>query len=233
MQCRYIRDGLIVGISIARGDDRLADRIARPKMLALAGVVAPIVFWLIFITAGLIRPGYDPVRQYGSELGIGPHAWLQNTNFILFGVLEMAFAYGLHRGINHGRGSKIGPALIAVGGLAFILVGCFTSTSTHHTLPGTIHARAAQIIYYSFPLAFFILIPRLKEDRYWRGLARYSLLAAILGLILAVAFTWSAQWSLLSAHIGLVQRILLAVSSVWLGVLALRLLAISSRSPHG
>lgn len=42
-----------------------------------------------------LRPGYSVVRQAVSDLGLGPNAWLQTTNFLVFGLLIIVFAIGL------------------------------------------------------------------------------------------------------------------------------------------
>lgn len=219
----------MIGVNIPRSTNGLIQSIVTQRMLAIAGIIAPVMFWVLSITAGLIRPGYDPIRQFGSELGIGPHAWLQNVNFILFGLLEIAFAYGLHRGINHGQGSRIGPALLTIGGMAMVLVGIFPMSIGPHTLHGSIHARAAQVLYYALPLAFFVIAPRLNEDRHWRGYSWYSALLGAIAFILATLLVWGLGPTWLATRMGLVQRLLFAVAFGWLEILALRLLALSSR----
>lgn len=40
--------------------------------LALAGVVGPPLFILVFTLAGWLRPGYSALRQEVSALGVGP-----------------------------------------------------------------------------------------------------------------------------------------------------------------
>jgi len=39
------------------------------KLLALAGIIGPILFVVGIWIFGLMRPGYDPIRQHISELG--------------------------------------------------------------------------------------------------------------------------------------------------------------------
>lgn len=61
--------------------------------------MGPILFVVVFTLAGFLRPGYSPVRQAVSDLGIGRDAWLQNTNSIVFGALLLAFAIGFFLGM--------------------------------------------------------------------------------------------------------------------------------------
>lgn len=98
------------------------------KLLAACGVIAPVLLTALWIVAGLIRPGYNHLTQYGSELGVGSNSILMNANFVLFGLLITPLALGLHKGINQGRGSRIGPALIVVVGATFIGSGVFPAS---------------------------------------------------------------------------------------------------------
>jgi hypothetical membrane protein len=71
------------------------------KFLAEAGMVGPIIFTIVIITAGALRQGYSQGGGVGiSELGVGPNAILWNAGAILFGLLITAYAFGLHRGFN-------------------------------------------------------------------------------------------------------------------------------------
>src|SRR3990170_1860649 len=86
------------------------------RLLAICGIIGPIFFTTVVVTLALLRPGYSHLAQAISELGeVGaPNAIVQDINFIMLGLLTLAFAFGLHRGIGARRGSKIGPALLAV-----------------------------------------------------------------------------------------------------------------------
>ncbi len=65
-------------------------RVAR--WCALAGVVGPIFFLAVFTLAGFLRPGYSPVRQPVSDLGVGPSGWIVDGPAVLTGLLLLAFA---------------------------------------------------------------------------------------------------------------------------------------------
>jgi hypothetical membrane protein len=55
---------------------------------------------VVILVFGLLRPGYDPIRQYMSELGeVGaPNAIAFIMPEFLLGLMMIAFAFGLHRG---------------------------------------------------------------------------------------------------------------------------------------
>jgi len=84
------------------------------KILAICGIIAPIIFAIIVIISGLLRPDYNQLVNFVSELGAvgAPNAIIQRINFMLLGILIVAFTFGLHRGIGNGKGSIIGPLLI-------------------------------------------------------------------------------------------------------------------------
>jgi len=42
----------------------------RDSVLARAGILTPVVFWVTLVAADLLRRGYNPIRQYRGELGV-------------------------------------------------------------------------------------------------------------------------------------------------------------------
>jgi hypothetical membrane protein len=85
-------------------------RQATRHLLACGAVGAP-VFLVVILIQGAIRPGYDPMRDFGSALALGPYGWIQDTNFVATGLLMLAFAMGLRRALHPGRGSTSAPLL--------------------------------------------------------------------------------------------------------------------------
>ena len=97
------------------------------KFLALCGVAAPIVFGILATVAGFTYQGYSHGTQAVSELGgvEAQYPLLQNANFFVIGVLFIAFAFGLHRGLGGGRGSTLGPVLVGIFGVSAGLGNAF------------------------------------------------------------------------------------------------------------
>ena len=56
--------------------------------------------------AAQLRPGYNPVTQFGSELGIGsdPATTVTRTGFVVYGLLTVLFAVGLWFGLGQRLG---------------------------------------------------------------------------------------------------------------------------------
>ena len=57
------------------------------RLLALGGVLGPLIFVVAFSVAGSLRPGYSAIHQAVSDLGVGPRAWLLNISLVVMGVL--------------------------------------------------------------------------------------------------------------------------------------------------
>jgi len=62
---------------------------------ALTGVVGPVLFMIVVTIASLVRADYSQIRDPISDLGNGPHAWLQNTNFAVFGCDDARLRRGV------------------------------------------------------------------------------------------------------------------------------------------
>jgi len=61
------------------------------RLAAWAGILGPVLFVAIFTIEGWLRPDYQPLSTYVSALSLGPRGWIQMTNFVVFGILLLAF----------------------------------------------------------------------------------------------------------------------------------------------
>ncbi len=206
----------------------MSDRYQR--FLAICGIIAPIIFIIIVMIASLLRPDYSHLINFVSELGAvgAPYAIIQRINFVLTGILIVAFTFGLHRGIGDGKGSIIGPLLVAIFGLSAVMSGIF---STDIIQPGSfsdiMHSMSSAIGSVAAIIAFFIISERLEKDILWRPYRTFSIVIAIVAIIVSVAGV-----GILGAvgTPGLGQRFFLAVLFLWIEVMAIRLFQISSLS---
>ena len=65
------------------------------KIGSWAGMLGTALFTLSFMINGFLRPGYNPVQRYVSELSIGPQGWIQIVSFLFLGICIVFFALGL------------------------------------------------------------------------------------------------------------------------------------------
>lgn len=59
-----------------------------------AGMLGTALFTLSFTINGFLRPDYNPVQRYVSELSIGPQGWIQMVSFMFLGVTILFSAFG-------------------------------------------------------------------------------------------------------------------------------------------
>ncbi len=211
----------------------MSDSSARPgvtqKLLAICGISGPILYTIVVITLGALEPGYSHVTQTMSQLGAAgaANAIVMNTvGFAVLGILMIAFAFGLHRGIsNSGRASKIGPALIAVSGAALIMTGVFRCDPgcADISAVGITHSVFAIIAAFGMIFAPLAISQRLYRDSRWQSYVTYSMatVAVALAISAVYSFNFFDQWD------GALQRISMGIPLIWIEVMAIRLLRLS------
>jgi hypothetical membrane protein len=191
------------------------DRIAR--WLALGGVVGPIVHVVAFTIAGALRPGYSPIHQAISDLGVGSNGgWLDLVSAINGALLigfSIGFALSMRSVLSWGwRWSS--TALLALRGLASVTTATFTEA------PATlrVHSLGSEVALVSSILAFFVVGLALLHKARWRGWGIYSLTASLVTLALAafLFLAFSPASPLASAHLGgLMERLVVIESYAW------------------
>jgi hypothetical membrane protein len=207
------------------------ERRAVVAALAAAGIVGPILFTVVVVIQGLLRPGYSPVADPISALATGQNGWVQNLNFIVLGLLMLAYAVGLHLGMRPARAGMVGPALLALAGAGAVLSGVvpLRAVAGGGTYEPAGHTVAVFVAFLGAGIGLIALSRRMTSDPRWRSLATYTLASgiAIVGLFLAIGGLASTPNAPLYRWFGVTQRVLLAVWYPCLIVLALRLLRIT------
>lgn len=209
------------------------------RLLIACGAIGPLLFILVFLVAGAIRPGYSAWHNFVSDLGESNQGWEQIANFLVCGLCVLGFAFGLRQVFRSGKGALWGPLLLGIFGLSLLIAGLFvtdpslgyyppgTSSSTQ-TLHGTIHGANAPLAFGSLAIAIFVLARRFASDPAWRGWALYSLLTGmtIVGFFIAclVVAVLDEKGMLPNSPTGLLERIAIIIGWVWVALLALRLL---------
>ena len=193
------------------------------QLLALAGIVGPILFVLVFTIDGWWSPGYSPLSQSVSSLGTtGTYAWIQNTNFVVFGLLLMAFAVGfsqLLREVLGKEGVWVSTLLLLLTGVGLVNDGFFTQDSVT-TFHGLLHALGFLVIFASLIIALLLIGRQLSSIATWRGYGWYS---TITGLVTLGVLVLSAVLADPLQMAGLFQRILVVVAFGWYVVMGCRL----------
>jgi Protein of unknown function (DUF998) len=214
-----------------------ARRAVNTKTLLVCGAIAGPLFTLAWAAEGATRANYRPLRHPVSSLELGDLGWTQRANFIVTGLLTLAFASGLRRALRPLGGSTWGPPLIAAFAIGLLGSGIFVTDPVSGYPPGTpdklAHYSSAQAalhdlfgvsVFMGLPVACFVFAWRFVG---WgkRGWAIYSAatgLALVAGFVLAsMAFSQVEQ---LVALGGLLQRVTITFGWTWLTLLAVHLL---------
>jgi hypothetical membrane protein len=206
----------------------------RPNRLLYAGLVAGPLFVLVFLVAGALRPGYDPVRHPVSSLALGPGGWVQVVNFLLAGVLTLVFAIGLRRSLRPGPGGLTGPILVGVWGIALLGAGVFVTDPVSGYPPGTpalpaepsrpglLHDLFSLPGFLGLALAMLVFAYAFGRRRAWI----WSVYSGLSGLGFAALFVMASagfsQQSGLVGTAGLWQRLAVGLGWLWLALLAAR-----------
>jgi len=197
-------------------------------ILALAGMVGPLVLVALDIAAAVSEPKYSLIRDSISALGLTSLGWIQTIGFVVFGLLVEIFTAGLFLNIRRRHLFDLGIGLLTFFGFGLALIGLFR-TDPIGTLPtwsGRIHVWAAYSVLGLFPVALALLLSSIRNDPNWRGLFHYTIVTGILAFALAVGRLFLPQnisW------FGLYERILVANVLIWLEIIGIRLLLLSIR----
>lgn len=222
-------------------------RSALVRRLALASIAGQLAWVAIVVVAGLIEPGYSSVRDAVSELGAGTAArpWLFNVGVTIWGLSLIAAAVALVLDGPRGWRGRLGPALIALTGLAQILDGFPFPADCRTTIDAGCYAReqagnvswqhAAHGWTYFFgaialQLSVFAMAWRFRGDRRWGRADLLAFAGGLLGLaIFGGLFFISGPATGLEGHHGLDQRLALAAGGFWVAALTIGLLAVHGR----
>lgn len=201
-------------------------------VLAAAGIVGPVLFTVAFLVQGLFRlDEYSPVAEVVSALEAGPWGWVQQVNFVVFGLLTVAFAVGLHLELRPTRWGVIGPSLLVLSGTALVWAAVFPlrEDAAGITYDPGLHIVGGVTYFLSSSFGLIVVSRRLAADPRWRHLAGYALATGITGVALFVAMGVFVipEDAPLHAWAGLAQRIVLLVLFPCTVVLSLRLLRVA------
>jgi len=159
------------------------------QILAICGMLSPIVYTVMWILGGILQPDYSHIRDDVSSLiAVGaPRKRLFDSFIITSSVLLFVFYLGLHWGINNGQGSLIGPILFIVSGFLGVLVPLFFPLDAGGeiiTLRGKMHLTLVATSGLLTIGGMVALWFRLISVETWSAFANYSLISAIISLVL-------------------------------------------------
>ncbi|GAB3937344.1 DUF998 domain-containing protein [Micromonospora vulcania] len=93
------------------------------KSLLAYGVIAGPLYVTVSLVEVFTRSGFDPTRHAWSMLSNGDRGWIHITNFLLSGLMTIAFAVGMRRALGTGVGSRWAPRLLGAYGVSLVAAG--------------------------------------------------------------------------------------------------------------
>jgi uncharacterized membrane protein len=202
----------------------------RTRVLVACSLVGPLLWTATYLIEGVTRPGYDAWQQPISALSLGPGGWVQQVNFVVFGVLTVLSAFGWYRILGSCRAAIGFPLFQSIAGLSLIGTGVFSldpnpgyppgAVLTASTVHETLHVVFAYVVIFARAFGCFVLTPRLAREPGWRWWAVYS---AITGVLIVFFFLRFIEYNT-GPLAGLAERISAGSHSLWSVLLTATLL---------
>lgn len=198
--------------------------IPRPLLIWLScGTLGSLLFTTTYLIEGVTRPGYSAWQQSISALSLGPGGWLQQVNFVVFGVIIVSTAFAWRRFLKGGVSATWYPIFRTLEGLGLIMDGFFSTDPgpgyppgtvlAASTLSGEIHNIFAYVAIGSIALGFFVLARRFVGVPHWRGWVAYSVLTGLLTIVFIATF--GAASGQHSAIAGIFERLATSFGTLW------------------
>jgi hypothetical protein len=198
------------------------------KSLLGYGVIAGPVYVVVSLAQALTRDGFDLTRHAWSLLANGDLGWIQITNFTLTGAMLVAFAVGLHRALDGGRGGRWAPRLLGTFGVGMALSALVFRAGPAQGFPpgapqqpqlswhGALHYPVAGVAFVSLVVACFVIASRFAAE----GRRGWAVFSRVAGTVFLVGFAGlsasaGASWSVVGFILALV------VVFAWISALAM------------
>jgi Protein of unknown function (DUF998) len=194
-----------------------------PATLALiaCGTLGGVLFAVVYLIEGATRPGYIAWQQAISALSLGPGGWVQQVNFVIFGVLTLCSAVGWRQALATGAASTWYPTLKGISGLGLIVDGFFSQDPAPgypvgavvgaHSLHGEIHVVVAFVIITAIIVEEFVLAWRFAREPRWRVWAPLAVVTGLLTIVFIALFGASGSHGGIA---GLYERLSTGVNSM-------------------
>lgn len=197
------------------------------------GIVSPLLWLSLIGIAGAMRPEFNPVTHYISELGERGSSTEYLTRIAAFGftgLLYVCFAAALPPTFGGGWRSWLAAGLIGLDGLGRMGAGVFACDPGCNGLSMNqeIHRLFATLGFVSGILAAIAWGIIVRRHAWLPGLGGYSVGSGVLALIFLLLMAWAGNP--VNAP-GLFEHLASAVLSLWILVFAVCLMRLPARSP--
>jgi hypothetical membrane protein len=195
------------------------------RISGICGIIAPILFLILVIVGSLLRPDYSQFQNFVSDLGVGSNSYIQNINFIIFGLLTICMGMGLRISITDPKSNifKAGVWMVILFGLGIIFAGIFPENYGS----GDLHNITSALAFIFIISAQLLIWRGLKnnDSTVWGNYRTYCLISGILSIIFVIILKIVMVDYIM--YQGLAQRAFLAVAWIWVGVTGYKLYLLS------
>lgn len=199
---------------------------------ALAGILGPSLFVIVFTIEGRLQPGYNALSTYVSALSLGPRGWVQIINFVISGTLMLVFARGAAIEFKKEKTSQAGPLQLAIIATGILLSGPFVmdpmgTPPAHASVHGLVHGILGGIVFLLMPISCIVFYRRLRIEPNWQTFSKWTLIMGIILITTLTIFTFATKISALQIvfndWFGLLQRLVLIPFMFWVLTLGVAL----------
>jgi len=184
------------------------------RLSAMCGIAAPICYVAASIIGGILKPGYSPLAEYVSAIGVGGDvaSYVMNFGgFFLCGLFLLFFAPGLWKRIGFDETTKmIVPVIIGISGSGFLIMSFFPWDNSMHG-PTTFFASFVGIAPFFSTFIF-------RKDERWKSYWLFSLILVVSTILIAILLKFA-----IPTLPGLYQRMTFTPAFLWVEVIAFRL----------
>lgn len=201
-----------------------------------AGVIAPLLFVIIFMLEPFLHPGYNSLSMFVSELSLGSYGWIQILNFIIFGILLIIFSREVASIFSARNLPRTGPVLLVIIGISYLLSGPFvtdpgTIFAAQKSIHGIIHGIFGAIVFTLMPIVCFVFLISFRSDEklspfQWITLV-FTIVITMAVVLLTIASKLPITAAIFSEWLGVIQRAAIIPFMLWVSLFALKLLRIS------
>ena len=203
--------------------------------LSLAGLTGPLLFTIITLICSSLRPDYDHMNEFISELGATgtSHAELMNfAGFIPSGILMATFGVALFKLLPKHILTRLGAILIFLFGVGVIVAGSFSCDpgcpQQGGSFENSVHDGISGPVFLSATTGILLFAISFRQFSIWKGVWIYSLISALLAYVFIVLLITSLDSRVLT---GLWQRLLLTTIFIWCGIVGFKMF--NSRRDNG
>ena len=199
------------------------------QLIALGGMLGPVLYTSIWILGGILQPEYSHIRDDVSSLmAVGaPNKRLFDIMQLTNIILVIIFFTNLHWALDGGQGSIIGPACFVLTSLINIPVVLFYPLDEGGGIDSPtaqMHVKLVMIMAVFGALGMLAMWQRLANTPDWTWYGTYSLITFIFtGITGAIA-----SKTVGSEIMGLTERLVVTANVQYIFVLALNLFLTSA-----